>query len=52
MSLSPIDPSDGPSRYGGDIPLERTGSFGYTVRVLPSNDALAGPAELGVIAVA
>ena len=30
----------------------RTGSFGYTVRVLPKNDLLASPAELGVIAAA
>jgi glycogen phosphorylase len=32
------------------VPLERTGSFGYTVRVLPKNDLLATPAELGLIA--
>jgi starch phosphorylase len=35
--------------YEGDVPLERTGSFGYTVRVKPSHDALASPAELGLI---
>ena len=32
------------------MPLERTGGFGYTVRVLPKNDLLVDPAELGVVA--
>jgi starch phosphorylase len=32
------------------VPLERTGAFGYTVRVLPFSDHLAHPAELGVVA--
>ncbi len=50
VSLSPIDLADGASRYGGDIPLERTGSFGYTVRVLPKNELLTTPGELGLIA--
>jgi starch phosphorylase len=50
VSLSPLDLADGASRYGGDIPLERTGSFGYTVRVLPKNDLLTTPGELGLIA--
>ena len=27
-----------------------TGSFGYTVRIMPRNDLLASPAELGVVA--
>jgi starch phosphorylase len=39
-------------RFEGDIPLERTGSFGYTVRVLPKNAMVANPAELGVVATA
>jgi starch phosphorylase len=44
---------DGPvSRFEGDVPLERTGSFGYTVRVLPKNALLSNPAELGVVATA
>ncbi|MEO9140585.1 MAG: alpha-glucan family phosphorylase [Jatrophihabitans sp.] len=43
---------DGTARYEGEIPLERTGSFGYTVRVLPNHVLLASPAELGVVAVA
>jgi starch phosphorylase len=39
-------------RFEGDIPLDRTGSFGYTVRVLPKNPMLGNPAELGLIATA
>jgi starch phosphorylase len=32
------------------LPLERTGAFGYTVRVLPRHEGLATPAELGLVA--
>jgi glycogen phosphorylase len=39
-------------RYEGTVPLEHTGPFGYTVRVLPDHDLLATPAELGVVTVA
>ncbi len=39
---------DGSDRFEGDVPLARTGSFGYTVRVLPRNELLASSAELGV----
>ena len=31
---------DGTHRYEGSVPLERPGSFGYSVRVLPHADAL------------
>ncbi|MGD9959590.1 alpha-glucan family phosphorylase [Nocardioides sp.] len=41
---------DGRHRYEGSVELARTGPFGYTVRVLPQNDLLASPAELGVVA--
>jgi glycogen phosphorylase len=37
-------------RFEGTVTLERTGPFGYTVRVLPSHELLASPAELGVVA--
>ncbi len=37
----------GRHRFEGDVALATTGPFGYTVRVLPRNDHLAGPAELG-----
>ncbi len=37
-------------RFAGDIKLDRTGPFGYTVRVLPHHDMLASAAELGLAA--
>jgi starch phosphorylase len=41
-----------PAVFAGTVPLERSGSFGYTVRVTPKHELLANPAELGLIAVA
>jgi starch phosphorylase len=41
-----------PAEFTGTITLERPGSFGYNVRVVPSHPLLATPAELGLIAVA
>lgn len=35
--------------FTATVPLERTGAFGYTVRVLPHSAHLATPAELGVV---
>ncbi len=40
----------GRHRYEGELKLTRTGSFGYTVRVLPDHPALVNSAELGLIA--
>jgi glycogen phosphorylase len=42
---------DGPSpvRYCGEVPLDRPGPFGYTVRVLPSHPLLDSRAELGLV---
>ncbi|MFD5377259.1 glycosyltransferase family 1 protein [Streptomyces griseoincarnatus] len=37
--------------YEGPLSLDRTGPFGYTVRVLPSHRLLASGAELGLVAV-
>jgi starch phosphorylase len=48
--LRPVPNGDGTHRYEGEIPLDRTGGYGYTVRVLPKNELLASPAELGLIA--
>ncbi|WP_406282543.1 alpha-glucan family phosphorylase [Embleya sp. NBC_00896] len=36
--------------YEGSLALDRTGPFGYTVRVMPTHPLQAGPAELGLIA--
>lgn len=35
--------------FSGSLVIDRSGSFGYTVRVLPRHDALASKAELGLI---
>ena len=35
--------------FTATVPLERTGAFGYTVRVLPHSARMADPAELGVV---
>ncbi len=44
-------PDLGGSRlYEGELALDRTGPFGYTVRVLPTHPLLAGPTELGLAA--
>ncbi len=37
-------------RFDGTVTLDHSGAFGYTVRVIPRNDLLASPAELGVVA--
>jgi starch phosphorylase len=37
-------------RFDGEVVLERSGPFGYTVRVVPHNDLLISNAELGIVA--
>jgi starch phosphorylase len=50
LPLTPTTPAeDGLPRFEGQVPLERAGSFGYTVRVLPHNDLLPGDADLGLL---
>ncbi|NYI06510.1 alpha-glucan family phosphorylase [Allostreptomyces psammosilenae] len=51
-SLKPADRSDLEGRllYEGPLTLDRTGAFGYTVRVLPSHPLLGSPTELGLVA--
>jgi starch phosphorylase len=39
-------------RYAAELPLTRSGAVGYTVRVLPRNDLLASPAEMGLVTTA
>ncbi len=43
---------DGLLRFEGEVPLERAGSFGYTVRVLPHHALLPGDTDLGLLALA
>jgi starch phosphorylase len=46
------DVDDGLRRFEGSVPLERAGSFGYSVRVLPHADALPSDADLGLMTTA
>ncbi len=39
----------GRHRFDAEVSLETSGAFGYTVRVVPHNDALATVAELGLV---
>jgi starch phosphorylase len=43
---------DGLHRFEASVPLERAGSFGYTVRVLPHHPSLPGPADLALLTTA
>ncbi|MEX2291782.1 MAG: alpha-glucan family phosphorylase [Mycobacteriales bacterium] len=43
---------DGLHRFEGTVPLERAGSFGYSVRVLPHAAALPGDADLALVTTA
>ncbi|WP_106347600.1 alpha-glucan family phosphorylase [Antricoccus suffuscus] len=38
--------------YAADVVLDRQGAFGYTVRILPQNAALASSADLGLVSTA
>ncbi len=40
---------DGLPRFEGEVPLDRPGSFGYTVRVLPHHALLPGDADLALV---
>ncbi|TYB63315.1 glycosyltransferase family 1 protein [Nonomuraea sp. PA05] len=50
LTVRSVD-DDGRAHYTGVVPLDRTGAFGYTVRVVPSHSLLATPSELGLVAV-
>ncbi|MGW1891039.1 alpha-glucan family phosphorylase [Streptomyces sp. NPDC002004] len=50
----PLKPATGPDLegrwvYEGPLSLDRTGPFGYTVRILPSHPLLVSGAELGLV---
>jgi starch phosphorylase len=52
----PLKPAGGPDAegrwvYEGPLSLDRTGPYGYTVRILPTHRLLASGAELGLLAV-
>ena len=44
------DYDGGRHRFDGTVALNQSGAFGYTVRVVPRNDRLVSPAELGLVA--
>ncbi|MFI1963739.1 alpha-glucan family phosphorylase [Streptomyces pathocidini] len=52
VPLKPAGGSDTEGRwlYEGPLALNRTGPFGYTVRILPAHRLLASGAELGLVA--
>ncbi|PKW10163.1 starch phosphorylase [Streptomyces sp. 1222.5] len=53
VPLKPVGAPDleGRCLYEGPLSLDRTGPYGYTVRVLPAHRLLASGAELGLVAV-
>jgi starch phosphorylase len=53
VPLKPAGGSDVEGRwvYEGPLTLDRTGPYGYTVRILPAHRLLASNAELGLVAV-
>ena len=53
VALKPAGAPDAEGRwvYEGPLSLDRTGPYGYTVRILPTHRLLASGAELGLLAV-
>jgi starch phosphorylase len=41
---------EGGRRYSGEVPLDRPGAFGYSVRVVPRHETFASRAEMGLVA--
>jgi starch phosphorylase len=52
VPLTATEQVDGAWRFEGELPLERRGAFGYTIRVLPHHRTFASPAELDLVAMA
>jgi len=49
LSAEGASEATGLERYSGEVPLDRPGPFGYTVRVLPRHPLLDSRAELGLV---
>ncbi len=49
LSAEGASEATGLERYGGEVPLDRPGPFGYTVRVLPRHRLLDSRAEMGLV---
>ncbi len=41
---------DGKAKFAGQVPVERTGQFGWTVRVLPKHELMAFASGMGLVA--
>lgn len=58
LELTPDDTAAGDgggagvAQFGGTVTLNRAGSFGYTVRVIPRHPGLVSDSELGLVATA
>ncbi|WUH97033.1 alpha-glucan family phosphorylase [Spirillospora sp. NBC_00431] len=51
LELDGGEPAEnGRVRYVADVPLGRSGAFGYSVRVVPSHPMLSSRAEMGLVA--
>ncbi|AKJ10697.1 glycogen phosphorylase [Streptomyces incarnatus] len=55
-TVVPLKPTSAPDLegrllYEGPLALDRTGPYGYTVRILPSHRLLSSAAEMGLVAV-
>jgi starch phosphorylase len=48
-NAGPADGQPGDWRFDGSVPMQRRGSFGYNVRVLPHNETFASDAELALV---
>jgi len=49
LSAEGASEATGLERYSGEVPLDRPGPFGYTVRVLPRHRLLDSRAEMGLV---
>ena len=56
VTMLPLQPTetyeDGRHLFSGDLTLNTSGAFGYTVRIVPKHPGLVSPASLGLIATA
>jgi starch phosphorylase len=51
LELTQVESVDGGRlRYAGEVPLDRPGAFGYSVRVVPRHEMFASRAEMGLVA--
>jgi starch phosphorylase len=51
QELTQVENIDGGKlRYAGEVPLDRPGAFGYSVRVVPKHEMFASRAEMGLVA--